>query len=136
SHADRVAPRRDPRPSSGEAGQSAPAPAGGLGPAIRGGDELPPRLHGADPTEARAGAGTPPLLHHRARDGVPVRAERLSNVSVSPRRSPRGASAPIPAPRARPAHRRPRAPFPAAGSRRDLHGARPRSSNPAAGAAA
>ena len=53
--------------------EPAPAPAGGLGAAVRDGDELPPRLPGADPTQARARPGPAAVLHHRAADGLPVR---------------------------------------------------------------
>src|SRR5439155_18785209 len=133
SHADRVAPRRDPRAPSGQAGEPAPAPAGGLGASVRGGDELPSRVHGADPPEAGTGAGPAALFHHRAGDGIPIRTGRLMG-RVSPRRSPRGASALIPAPPARPARRPPRARFPAVGSPRGPHAGPPRSSSPVAGA--
>ncbi len=46
---------RNPR----QAGQPAAAPPGGVGPAVRGRDELPPRLHGADPAQARARPARP-----------------------------------------------------------------------------
>ena len=52
----------------------APAPAGGLGAAVRDRDELPPRLHGPDPPQARARPVAAPLLHHRAADGLPLQA--------------------------------------------------------------
>ena len=53
SHADRMAPGRDPRPQPGQAGQPAPAAPGGVGSPVRGRDQLPPRLHGPDPAQAR-----------------------------------------------------------------------------------
>ena len=37
-------------------------------------DELPARLPGPDPPQARARSRKAPLLHHRAADGLPVRA--------------------------------------------------------------
>ena len=54
---DRVAPRRGARPQRGQARHPAPAAPGGVGAAVRDGDELPPRLHGPDPPQARARPG-------------------------------------------------------------------------------
>ena len=42
------------------------------GPQYETGDELPPRLHGPDPPQARARPRPAPLLHHRARHGLPL----------------------------------------------------------------
>ena len=75
SDADRVAPGGDPGPPPRQARQPATAAAGGLGSEVRGRDELPPRVHGADPAEARARSRAPPLLHHRAGHGLSLRAE-------------------------------------------------------------
>ena len=53
-HADRVAHRRGARAQRGQARDAAAAAAGGVGPAVRDRDQLPARLHGADPAQARA----------------------------------------------------------------------------------
>ena len=49
------------------------AAAGGMGPRVRDRDELPARLHGSAPAQARARARPAAAPHHRARDGLPVR---------------------------------------------------------------
>ena len=70
--ADRVADRRGPRPQPGQARHPAAAAPGGLGPAVRARDELPARLHGPDPPQARARPAEAALLHHRAGDGLQI----------------------------------------------------------------
>ena len=67
--ADRVAHRRGARPQRRQARHPAPAPAGGLGPAVREGDELPPRLPRPDPQQARARPGQPRYFITEARMG-------------------------------------------------------------------
>ena len=57
AHADRVARRRSARPERGQARDPASAAPGGLGPAVREGDELPARLPRPDPPQARARSG-------------------------------------------------------------------------------
>ena len=52
----------------------AAAPPERLGPAVREGDELPPRLPRPDSAQARAGPREATLLRDRARHGLPVRA--------------------------------------------------------------
>ncbi len=74
AHADAVAHRRSPRAQRRSSRHVRAAPPGGVGPDLREGDQLPPRLHDADPQGARARTVATPLLHHRTRTRVPVRA--------------------------------------------------------------
>ena len=62
--ADRVARARALGPQRGQARRSAPAAQGGLGPGLRDRDQLPPRVHGAAATEARARSVPPAVLDH------------------------------------------------------------------------
>ena len=75
-HADRVAPRRGARPQRREARHAAPAAPGGVGPGVRATRRTTCactwRRSGASSSPTRA----PPLLHHRARHGLPVRTRR------------------------------------------------------------
>ena len=72
--ADRMARRRSARPQRRQARDPAAAAAGGLGTAVREGDELPPGLPRADPPQAGARSRQAPLLHHRGSDGLSLRA--------------------------------------------------------------
>ena len=87
--ADGVGDRRDPRAQPRQADHAAPAAARGLGAAVLDRDELPARLHGADPAQARAGPVAAPLVPHRGADGVPLRS--ASGVTSSPATSRRNA---------------------------------------------
>ena len=60
--------------NAGKARDPEAAAAGGLGPAVREGDELPPGLSRADPPQAGARSRQAPLLHHGGSDGLPLRA--------------------------------------------------------------
>src|SRR6476646_10835582 len=62
---------RTPRREDGGAEAAA---SGGVGPNLRAGDELSPRLHGPDPQQARTQSLTTALLHHRTGNGIPIRA--------------------------------------------------------------
>ena len=66
-HADRVpAPRHDGQ-ARGQGPDPPPAPARGLGPALRGPGALPPRLHGAAPPQDRGRSRPTAASPHRAR---------------------------------------------------------------------
>ena len=51
-------------------------------------DRLPPRVHRGGAAQARARAQPPALLHHRAGDGLPVRARPLSRLRNLPGAAP------------------------------------------------
>lgn len=72
-HADGVGARRATRPPPRAAGEPAPAPPGGVGPAVRDRDELPPGPHGQPAPQGRGRPVAAPPLPHRARHGLPVR---------------------------------------------------------------
>ena len=62
-----------PAQESGQAHYPAAAPHRGVGARLRKGSELPPRLYGAAPAQARDRAGQPAASDHRAGHGLQVR---------------------------------------------------------------
>ena len=72
--ADRVADRRGAGAAPRQARRAEAAAAGGVGSGLRDRDQLPAGVHGAGPPQARAEPVGAAVLHHRAGDGLPVRA--------------------------------------------------------------
>ena len=60
----------------GQADHAAPTAPRGLGSAVLDRDQLPARLHGPDPSQARTGSVSAALVSHRGQDGVSLRSAR------------------------------------------------------------